>query len=232
MLFEPVIAGKPSTKVLFTRVLHVPVLQNNLLSVLYLATQKDFKIEINKERFEFIKNGTLVLTVLITKNIGLLDSKTIPNPEYALATTVDRPLLHQHLCHIGKDCLERLIKDMDIKGTKIDKATPLPNICEPCIAGKQHHDPFPKSTENCSTEPLQLVVSDLHGKVQTRTSTGFEYWMTFIDDFSCHTTVILLKKKSDAFSAFLTYKAMMENQTGRKLKRFRDNKGGKYIGKD
>jgi transposase InsO family protein len=42
--------------------------------------------------------------------------------------------------------------------------------------------------------------------------------------------VYLLCTKDEAFNAFVTYKAMAENQTNERLKRFRDDKGGEYIG--
>ncbi|KAL3691769.1 hypothetical protein R1sor_005420 [Riccia sorocarpa] len=42
------------------------------------------------------------------------------------------------------------------------------------------------------------------------------------------TVVYLLKKKSDAFSAFQRYKASNENQTGRKIKKLRSDGGGEY----
>lgn len=40
-----------------------------------------------------------------------------------------------------------------------------------------------------------------------------------------------MPRKSDAFACFEDFKALAENQTGHKLKVFRDDKGGEYIGK-
>lgn len=44
--------------------------------------------------------------------------------------------------------------------------------------------------------------------------------------------VYLMPKKSDTFAYFQEYKALMENQTGKKIKRFRSDNGGEYIGAD
>jgi len=55
--------------------------------------------------------------------------------------------------------------------------------------------------------------------------------MTFIDDATSHRAVMQLKRKSDAFDAFKTYKAFAENHFQRKIKEFQDDKGGEYMSK-
>ncbi|CAA7264649.1 unnamed protein product [Cyclocybe aegerita] len=41
--------------------------------------------------------------------------------------------------------------------------------------------------------------------------------------------LVPLRKKSDTFEAFKTFKAYAENHTGKKIKQFRDDKGGEYM---
>ena len=50
--------------------------------------------------------------------------------------------------------------------------------------------------------------------------------MTFIDDFSRYTKVYLLRSKDETFDMFLAYKAEVENQLNKKIKRVRSNRGG------
>jgi hypothetical protein len=50
--------------------------------------------------------------------------------------------------------------------------------------------------------------------------------MLFIDDFSRLTWVAFLREKSDAFEKFKKFKALAENQTGRKLKEIFSDRGG------
>ena len=45
--------------------------------------------------------------------------------------------------------------------------------------------------------------------------------MTFIDDYSRFTKVYLLRNKDEAFDMFLSYKAEVENQLDRKIKRIK-----------
>ena len=49
--------------------------------------------------------------------------------------------------------------------------------------------------------------------------------LTFIDDFSRKVWVFFLKKKSDVFSAFKSWKIMIEKQTGKKIKYLRTDNG-------
>ena len=58
---------------------------------------------------------------------------------------------------------------------------------------------------------------------------GKKFYMTFIDDYSRFTRVYLLRNKDEAFDMFLSYKAKVENQLDRKIKRIRSDRGGEYI---
>jgi transposase InsO family protein len=61
------------------------------------------------------------------------------------------------------------------------------------------------------------------------TVSGYRYWMVFVDDYSLFWVVTLLKRKSDAFDAFKSYKAHMENVFGTKILALHDDKGGEYM---
>ena len=53
--------------------------------------------------------------------------------------------------------------------------------------------------------------------------------VTFIDYYSRFTRVYLLRNKDEAFDMFLSYKAEVENQFDRKIKRIRSDRGGEYM---
>jgi hypothetical protein len=61
-----------------------------------------------------------------------------------------------------------------------------------------------------------------------RTSEGYRYWVTFIDDATRLLSVALLKRKSEALTAFKQFKTTMEKQTDFKIKIQRDDKGSEY----
>ena len=49
--------------------------------------------------------------------------------------------------------------------------------------------------------------------------------MSIIDDYSRMTWVYMMKHKSEAFHKFKEWKILMENQTGKKIKRLRTDNG-------
>ena len=56
-----------------------------------------------------------------------------------------------------------------------------------------------------------------------------KYALTFIDDFSRYYWVYFLKHKSEVFGLFKVFKALVENQSRRKLKILRSDNGGEYV---
>ena len=193
------------------------------------------RVVIKGEQMRFYtKERQLVLTATIHGTTGKLDGYILDNSvESAFLTHyVERDLLHRRLGHIGKDRLRTLLTQNLATGIAVKPGSKLIDICEPCLAGKQHRDPFPHNALNRSGELLGRIHSDLHGPLQTQTPGGYQYWITFINDFSRYKEVRLLKKKSDAFEEFNKFVAKAERKLGVKVKELRDDKGGEYIGKE
>src|SRR6202012_3560069 len=75
--FVPLVDGVAQRPIRFTRVLHVPNLRNNLLSVLFLAQSKRFEIRILGESICFLLQGALLFTASISNdNAAYLDGFT------------------------------------------------------------------------------------------------------------------------------------------------------------
>ena len=231
VVFKPIINGHISRDVEFSRVLHVPALRNNLLAVLYLTRFKGFTVHISGHSMEFTRNDTTLFTATInSEGIGYLDGSTIDNSERVqLASTLplDLTLWHRRLGHLNYDSIKKMLRHNLVTGLTLDSSAKPDPICEPCLAGKMHANPFP-SSDSRAEELLELIHSDLH-HIGTASHSGYNYWITFIDDYSRFKAVVPLKRKSDAFNAFKTFKAFAENQTGRKIKKFRCDKGGEYM---
>jgi transposase InsO family protein len=56
--------------------------------------------------------------------------------------------------------------------------------------------------------------------------------MLIIDDYSRLTWVSFLKEKAEAFEKFKIFKALTENQTGKRLKAVRSDRGGEFMSSD
>ena len=83
--------------------------------------------------------------------------------------------------------------------------------------GKFAKSPFP-SSDNRSTEILDLIHTDVSGRMSHVSFSGYEYYVLFIDDHSRKTWIYLLKTKSEIFKRFQEFRALVETQTGQKIK--------------
>jgi hypothetical protein len=238
--------------------LHVPELQNNLLSILHLVSCHVFEVGINSTEMRFMKDSELCSTASICQNTAYVDCTTPGAPEAALASSqpLDRALLHCRLGHLGKDLLEQAIRHGVADDLKLNSSTPLDTLCVPCIHGKHQRNPFPHQASHCSTTLLERVYSnldqvpvatksgyrywvtllgrvhsDLH-QVPVTTKSGYCYWVTFVNNHLRWCVIVLLCKKSETLAAFQTYKAFVEKQTGKQIICLHDDKGGEFIGNE
>ncbi|KIJ22327.1 hypothetical protein M422DRAFT_197295, partial [Sphaerobolus stellatus SS14] len=134
VVFNPVVRGKQSRPVEFTRVLHVPALRNNLLSCLYLTRQKGLTMVVGSEHMDFFKDGTLLFQATITSNnIGTLDGVVVPgdvSQSARLASTLalDLNLWHRRLAHHSYADVKKMINQDLVTGLDLQS--------------KQHPDPI------------------------------------------------------------------------------------------
>ena len=69
--------------------------------------------------------------------------------------------------------------------------------CKGCARGKNIKNPFLKSeTKNKGT--LELIHSYVCGTIPSISLSGYEYYVTFIDDYSRKTWIHFLKNKSES----------------------------------
>ena len=232
VLFKPLINGQQARDIEFTKVLHVPALCNNLLSVLYLTKYKGIDVHITKSKMSFMDQSQNVLftATIDIDNTGYLDGHTVDNSEHVhLVSTLplDLSLWHKRLGHHNYDDIKLMISKNMVDGLSLDSKTAPDPICEPCLAGKMHANPFPTS-QNRATELLELIHTDVH-EIGVTSPSGYSYWISFIDDHSRFKVLVPMKHKSDAFTSFKSFKAYAENKTGKKIKCLRIDKGGEYM---
>ena len=130
------------------------------------------------------RNQNLLFTATVgNDDTGYLDGHTVVDTENVhLVSTLplDLSLWHKHLGHHNYKDIKKMISKNLVDGLVLEsKATPEP-ICEPCLAGKIHSNPFPLS-QNCATELLELIHSDVHD-IGIVSPSGYRYWISFIDD--------------------------------------------------
>ena len=73
--------------------------------------------------------------------------------------------------------------------------------------------PF-KAKGNRATVQLKLVHIDICGPMTIQARGGYEYFITFTDDYSRYGYIYLMRHKSEAFEKFEEFKAKAEKQLG------------------
>ena len=86
-----------------------------------------------------------------------------------------------------------------------------------------------RASHERSYAPLELIHSDIAGPFPNMSMIQSKYELTFIDDFSRYCWVHFLKHKSEFFDLLKVFRALVENQYGRRLKILRSDNGGEYV---
>ena len=91
--------------------------------------------------------------------------------------------------------------------------------------------PFTGQSERAN-DLLGLIHSDVCGPLSSTARGGFQYFITFTDNFSRYDYVYLMKHKSKSFENFKIYKNKVQNQFGKNFKTLRSYRGGEYLSQE
>ncbi|KAL4335653.1 hypothetical protein GQ457_07G001670 [Hibiscus cannabinus] len=134
-------------------------------------------------------------------------------------------LWHKRLGHISKGRIERLVSNGILESLDFTDF----NVCVECIKGKQTK--IKRLGANKSTDVLELIHTDICGPFPTASWNGQQYFITFIDDYSRYGYLYLIHEKSQYLDVFKSYKAEVENQHNKRIKKVRSDRGGEYYGR-
>ena len=132
---------------------------------------------------------------------------------------------HRRLAHVNTRQLRELCSNAD--GINIPSSGDR-SFCEACIEGKMHRLSHHPLKEIKSTQPIQLIHSDVCGPMQTHSWGGRKYFITFSDDFSRYCRSYFMRHKSEALEKFIEFKATSEKESWRCIKALRADRGGDY----
>lgn len=218
-------------------VLYVPGNKINLLSVSKVVANGAnvvFTPEacVIKKGTSTVMEGTQKDGLYKFKAPAIINKEIAPEFVATARTTVTPEVWHKRYGHLGYDALKRLVKEDMVKGINLTpediKAT---GICKACAQAKHSRSPFERA-EDKTTDVLHLVHMDICGPLPEETPGGKKYFITFLDDYSRYSDVILLERKSEAKSVIKSQFAYMERQTGKHVKGVRTDNGGEFISDD
>ena len=158
-------------------------------------------------------------------NTNLIMNATIIGSKRKLNNEKSSMLWHKHMGHISKQRIERLITQGILDSLDMSDF----DICVDCIKGKMTNKRM-TGANRCSNV-LELIHTDICGPFPTASWNGHTYFITFIDDYSRYGYLYLIHEKAQALEVFKIFKAVVENQLGKKIKAVKSDRGGEYYGR-
>ena len=110
-------------------------------------------------------------------------------------------LWHCCLGHINEKRVEKLHRDGLLDSFDFESF----DTCESCLLGKMTKSPVTGTSERVS-DLLELVHSDVCGLMSSVARGGFQYFITFTDDFSRYGYIYLIRHKSKSFEKFRSFR--------------------------
>nr|CAN77210.1 hypothetical protein VITISV_000141 [Vitis vinifera] len=139
----------------------------------------------------------------------------------AVCISTDAPLLiHNRLGHHSLSKFQKMVP-------RFSTLSSLPY--ESCQLGKHTRVSFPKRLNNRAKSPFELVHIDVWGPCRTASTLGFQYFVTFIDDYSRCTWLFLMKNRAELFSIFQKFYAEIQTQFNISIHVLRSDNAREYF---
>jgi histone deacetylase 1/2 len=197
---ESSLSGPNQSVLHLKNVLHTPHISKNLISANKLAFDNNCFIELHPFHF-LIKDRITKQVRLHGRAQGGLYPVLHPRSRQAHLATPSKDLWHRRLGHPTSSIVQAIISTNKLVSSSNKKL--VEHICDACQQAKAHQLPYELSYR-VSTIPLELVHTDVWGPA-VKSSGGFSYYVSFLDDFSKFSWVYLLKHKSDVEHVFYQF---------------------------
>jgi len=165
-------------KIKLEKVLHVPTIGFNLMSV---GMMEERGAEMSFKGGKTIIKMNEKTAACGTRKNGIYHVDMAPLSDIAAVASLQ--LWHERLGHVNAAGVKRMIENRDINGLKCSSMA-AKDVCEPCVYEKAAMTPMPSEGGGRVTKRLQLVHPDLGGPMSEPSRGGALYFGTFIDDFS------------------------------------------------
>ncbi|RVW97054.1 Retrovirus-related Pol polyprotein from transposon RE1 [Vitis vinifera] len=145
---------------------------------------------------------------------------TSPSSPTACIST-DAPLLiHSRLGHPSLSKFQKMVPRFSTLSSL---------ACELCQLRKHTRVSFPKRLNNRAKSPFELVHIDVWGLCRTASTLGFQYFVTFIDDYSRCTWLFLMKNRAELFSIFQKFYTEIQTQFNVSIRVLRSDNAREYF---
>jgi Integrase core domain/GAG-pre-integrase domain len=210
-------------------VLHVPNFTNNLMSVSHLVNDLNCIVSLSPSHVvaQELKTGKMIGIgkrkedlYRLEQGLEFLDVKAYfaGNPE------IEMILWHRRLGYMSFSALERIFPILFKKCSKSGL------VCDACELAKHTRTMYP-SLDNRSLNCFDVIHSDVWEPFRVGSSSGFYWFVTFIDCCNRVTWLFLMHSKSEVPDCFYNFHKMIETQYGKRVKVLLSDNGTKYTNK-
>jgi hypothetical protein len=188
-----------------------------------------FNIVIENKRCSIFCNGIFYAQCPLVNGLYVLDLED----ESVCNINAKRPrpndlnptfIWHCRLGHINEKHIEQLHKDGLLSSFDFESF----ETCESYLLGKMTKALFTSHSKRAS-DLLGLVHTDVCGPISSIARGGFQYFITFTDDFSRYGYIYLMRHKSGSFENFKEFQNEEQNQLSKTIKYLRSDHGGEYL---
>ncbi|KAE8733627.1 hypothetical protein F3Y22_tig00001120pilonHSYRG00301 [Hibiscus syriacus] len=192
-----------------TNVYYIPKLKSNIISLGQLE-ENGCKVVIEGGVMSiFDRSQRLLAKVNRSRNLLYVFNIVPALPECLLARSKeDVWRWHARYGHVNFYALKLLSQKQIVRGLPIIEHED--RICDGCLIGKQHRNPFPTVVKFRAESPLELWHGDLCGPITPATHGGKSYFLLLVDDCTRFMWQVLIRNKDEAFEAFKKIKASAE----------------------
>ena len=224
--------NKP-TRVLVRNVLYAPKLGVTLISIARI-TQAGYALQFRQTECRiFDGKNRRIGTIPLTNGLYRVQVPiTTPHAHVAndapLIATPDE--LHRLMGHLPIDAAKKLIKDQLVDGIELDETAHAPaDTCKSCLHGRMTRKPISKTTEReAQGEVGDEIHTDVWGPAPVETQQHKRYYVSFTDEASRYTAVVLMHTKDETLESFENLDARWGKEHGIKIKILHSDNGGDY----
>lgn len=211
--------GNGVLRVLLHEVMLVPGLEANLVSVGKLQRQ-GAQFRSVEGGMKVTMDGEDLLFGRMLGSEGTMYHIDVVQSDIASAYVASKESLrlwHRRFGHLNLDQVRQLESLDLVDGFVINRPHEYDHLCEGCALGKSHRLPLPK-TSTTKLEKMELVVVDLAGPLNVPTWDGALYALVVVEASCRYPVGRLLKSKESVGPVVRDVLAMMETQSGLKVK--------------
>ena len=181
-----------------TYVLYTSECPFNLISISKIIRTLNCSI-IFSNKFVTLQDWSTGKTIGIGRESQGLYHLTPKSSPPAVCVSTNAPLLiHNRLGHPSLSKFQKIVHRFSTLSLL---------SCESYQLGKHTRVSFPQHLNNRAKYPFELVHTNVWGPCRTASTLGFQYFVTFIDDYSQCTWLFLMKNRAELYSIFQKFYA-------------------------